>query len=73
MAVMAQEAGEPDEVLVAHAKAGDRDAFSELVGRHYDFIHRVAWNLPRPAKPVSLASEREARRQHPDSEVPPAA
>ena len=34
---------------------------------------RVAWNLPRPAKPVSLESEREARRQHPDAEVPPAA
>ena len=34
---------------------------------------RVAWNLPRPAKPVSLASEREARRQPPDADVPPAA
>lgn len=43
MAAVAQEAGEPDELLVAHAKAGDRDAFAELVGRHYDFIHRVAW------------------------------
>lgn len=43
MAVMAQEAEEPDEVLVAHAKAGDRDAFATLVERHYAFIHRVAW------------------------------
>ena len=35
---------------------------------------RIAWNLPRPAgKPVSLATERVARRQLPDPEVPPAA
>jgi hypothetical protein len=35
---------------------------------------RVAWNLPRPAgKPLSLATERVARRQPPDPEVPPAA
>lgn len=38
-----QHTGAPDESLIAHAKAGDRDAFAELVARHYDFVHRVAW------------------------------
>jgi RNA polymerase sigma-70 factor (ECF subfamily) len=31
-----------DDVLVARAKAGDRDAFGELIERHYDFIFRTA-------------------------------
>lgn len=31
-----------DEDLVAQAKAGDREAFAELVERHYDFIFRTA-------------------------------
>jgi RNA polymerase sigma-70 factor (ECF subfamily) len=43
MALMADETGVPDETLAARAQAGDRDAFSELVAAHYDFIHRVAW------------------------------
>jgi RNA polymerase sigma-70 factor (ECF subfamily) len=35
---------EPSDLdLVARAQAGDRAAFGSLVGRHYDFIHRVAW------------------------------
>lgn len=38
-----QTAGTPDDSLIAHAKAGDRDAFAQLAARHYDFIHRVAW------------------------------
>lgn len=32
-----------DAELVAQARAGNRDAFGRLVGRHYDFIHRVAY------------------------------
>jgi RNA polymerase sigma-70 factor, ECF subfamily len=32
-----------DRDLVGLARNGDRDAFGELVGRHYDFIHRIAW------------------------------
>lgn len=32
-----------DRELVGRARSGDRQAFGELVGRHYDFIHRVAW------------------------------
>ena len=31
-----------DETLVARARGGDRKAFSELIERHYDFIHRTA-------------------------------
>ena len=33
---------ESDETLVARAKSGDRNAFSQLIRRHYDFIHRTA-------------------------------
>ncbi len=33
---------ETDETLVAQALRGDRLAFAELVGRHYDFIYRTA-------------------------------
>jgi RNA polymerase sigma-70 factor (ECF subfamily) len=44
MALMADEAGVPDETLAARAQAGDRDAFAELVAAHYDFIFRVACN-----------------------------
>ncbi len=32
-----------DLTLVGRAQGGDRDAFGQLVERHYDFIHRVAW------------------------------
>jgi RNA polymerase sigma-70 factor (ECF subfamily) len=31
--------------LLAAAKAGDRAAFGELLERHYDRIHRLAWHL----------------------------
>jgi RNA polymerase sigma factor (sigma-70 family) len=37
-----QPVSETDETLVAQALGGDRLAFAELVGRHYDFIHRTA-------------------------------
>jgi RNA polymerase sigma-70 factor (ECF subfamily) len=43
MALAAEDTGVPDEDLIAHAKAGDREAFAELVARHYDFVFRVAW------------------------------
>ena len=33
---------ESDQTLVARAKGGDRNAFSQLIRRHYDFIHRTA-------------------------------
>jgi RNA polymerase sigma-70 factor (ECF subfamily) len=37
--------GDPDAGLVAAAVAGDRDAFAELLHRHYDRIHGLAWQL----------------------------
>ncbi len=32
-----------DAELVKRAAAGDRDAFAELLARHYDRIYRIAW------------------------------
>ena len=43
MAMMLDEGEASDAELVGRACDGDRQAFGELVGRHYDFIHRVAW------------------------------
>lgn len=42
---MARIEDDPDETLVAAAAAGDRAAFAELLGRHYDRIHGLAWQL----------------------------
>ncbi|WP_225421091.1 RNA polymerase sigma factor [Sphingomonas parva] len=36
---------DPDAALVAGAVSGDRDAFGLLLERHYDRIHRLAWQL----------------------------
>jgi RNA polymerase sigma-70 factor (ECF subfamily) len=36
---------DPDAGLVAAAAAGDRGAFGELLGRHYDRMHGLAWQL----------------------------
>jgi RNA polymerase sigma factor (sigma-70 family) len=36
---------DPDGSLVAAAVAGDREAFAELLGRHYDRIHALAWQM----------------------------
>lgn len=36
---------DPDATLVAAAVAGDRAAFSELLRRHYDRIHGIAWQM----------------------------
>lgn len=42
---MADPADRPDGALVESAQAGDRDAFGELLRRHYDLIHGLAWQL----------------------------
>jgi RNA polymerase sigma factor (sigma-70 family) len=36
---------DPDAALVLAAKTGDRAAFGELLRRHYDRIHGLAWQL----------------------------
>jgi RNA polymerase sigma factor (sigma-70 family) len=36
---------DPDDALVAAARAGDRAAFGELLDRHYNRIHGLAWQL----------------------------
>jgi RNA polymerase sigma factor (sigma-70 family) len=36
---------DPDTALVAAAAGGDRAAFAELLERHYDRIHGLAWQL----------------------------
>lgn len=36
---------DPDAILVTAAVAGDRDAFGTLLTRHYDRIHRLAWQI----------------------------
>jgi RNA polymerase sigma-70 factor (ECF subfamily) len=43
MAMMLDEGDASDSELIGRAKDGDRGAFGQLVERHYDFIHRVAW------------------------------
>ena len=35
----------PDETLAAAAADGDADAFSALLGRHYDRVFRIAFRL----------------------------
>ena len=42
---MAESGDDPDAALVAAAAAGDRAAFGELLRRHYDRIHGLAWQL----------------------------
>lgn len=32
-----------DQELIGLARSGDRQAFGELVERHYDFVYRIAW------------------------------
>ncbi|MET1110399.1 MAG: sigma-70 family RNA polymerase sigma factor [Allosphingosinicella sp.] len=36
---------DPDSALVRAAAAGDRAAFAQLVERHYDRVHGLAWQL----------------------------
>jgi RNA polymerase sigma-70 factor (ECF subfamily) len=43
MAMTLDESGASDADLIGLAREGDRQAFGELVERHYDFVHRVAW------------------------------
>jgi RNA polymerase sigma factor (sigma-70 family) len=42
---VADPADDPDAALVAAARTGDRAAFGELLRRHYDRIHGLAWQL----------------------------
>ena len=42
---MAEIGSNTDSTLVAAARSGDRDAFAELLERHYDRIHGLAWQL----------------------------
>ena len=42
---MADFRDDPDSVLVSAATRGDRGAFGELLERHYDRIHGLAWQL----------------------------
>ncbi len=42
---MADSGEASDDILVATAVAGDRAAFKALLERHYDRVHRLAWQL----------------------------
>ena len=42
---MADPGDDPDAKLVDAAAAGDRAAFGELLQRHYDRVHGLAWQL----------------------------
>lgn len=42
---MTERGDDPDADLLAGAVAGDRDAFGQLLQRHYDRIHGLAWQL----------------------------
>ena len=42
---MADIGSDTDTSLIAAAASGDRDAFAELLERHYDRIHGLAWQL----------------------------
>ena len=43
--------------LVAACRAGRREAFDELVRRHYERIHRLAWAMAGPEGASDLAQE----------------
>ena len=43
MAMMLDNTEASDADLIGLARGGDRQAFGELVERHYDFVFRVAW------------------------------
>ena len=36
---------DPDDALVSAAIGGDREAFGELLRKHYDRIHAIAWQM----------------------------
>ena len=42
---MADRSDDPDADLLAGALAGEREAFGQLLERHYDRIHGLAWQL----------------------------
>lgn len=42
---MTRDDDDPDATLVTAAVAGDRAAFAALLARHYDRVHRLAWQV----------------------------
>jgi RNA polymerase sigma-70 factor (ECF subfamily) len=58
MAMTLDEGEASDADLIGRARDGDRQAFGELVERHYDFVHRVAWRwCGRKADAEDVAQE----------------
>ena len=58
MMAMLAETEPEDGALIALARGGDRSAFVQLVERHYDFLHRIAWRLSgRKADAEDIAQE----------------
>jgi len=49
--------GRSEAELVADCRAGKREAFDELVSRHYDRIFRLAYGLAGPEAAADLAQE----------------
>lgn len=55
---MPTEAGAPSEAeLVAACRGGRREALDELVRRHYERLHRLAWSMAGPEGAADLAQE----------------
>jgi RNA polymerase sigma-70 factor (ECF subfamily) len=62
MAMMLEETEASDQELIGRAGDGDRDAFGQLVERHYDFVYRVAYRwCGRKADAEDIAQEVCAR------------
>lgn len=62
MALMADESVLSDNDLIAHARSGDRNAFAQLIERHYDFMFRVAWKWSgRKTEAEDIAQEAAVR------------
>lgn len=58
MAMMLDDGEASDADLIGRARDGDREAFGQLVERHYDFVHRVAWRwCGRKADAEDIAQE----------------
>lgn len=58
MAMTVDEIEASDTELIGRARDGDRAAFGQLVERHYDFVHRVAWRwCGRKADAEDIAQE----------------
>ncbi len=55
--VMSEPAPRSEADLVAACRAGRREGFDELVSRHYDRIHRLAYTMAGPGAAADLAQE----------------